>query len=333
MATLKKIANISGFSLATVSRVLNFDNNLSVTDETRKRIFEVAEELNYKTLKQRNRNTDKKVKVGVIYWYSKREELGDPYYLSIRKGIEKECFNRKIQIIMIFKDDEEYFINNLSEFDGIIAVGKFSKEAIDKISVYLKKIVFVDFSPYDRKYDSVVTDFKVTVLQALKYLLSLGHSKIGYIGGKEYIGKNREPIEDEREITYIEFVKNNNIYNSDYIYLGNFTFEDGYNLMKEAIKRSKLPTAFFVANDSMAIGAIKALYESKINVPKDISIIGFNDIPTSKYVVPPLSTIKVHTEFMGITAVELLLERINRNREVPKKVIIPSELIIRKSCK
>ena len=83
----------------------------------------------------------------------------------------------------------------------------------------------------------------------------------------------------------------------------------------------------------MAIGAIQALYEANINVPNDISIVSFNDIPTSKYLVPSLSTVKVYTEFMGVTSVQLLLERINEGREIPKKVIIPSELTIRESCK
>jgi LacI family transcriptional regulator len=83
----------------------------------------------------------------------------------------------------------------------------------------------------------------------------------------------------------------------------------------------------------MAMGAIQALYESGLNVPQDVSIVSFNDISTSKYLIPPLSTVRVHTEFMGATAVGLLLERIKDEREIPKKVVIPTELIIRESYK
>jgi LacI family transcriptional regulator len=82
----------------------------------------------------------------------------------------------------------------------------------------------------------------------------------------------------------------------------------------------------------MAIGALRALHEAHIKVPDQVSIIGFNDIPTSKYTVPPLASVKVHKEFMGETAVELLLERILKKRAIAKKVIIPTELIIRESA-
>jgi len=106
-----------------------------------------------------------------------------------------------------------------------------------------------------------------------------------------------------------------------------------YNMMKKAIDKGDIPTVFFVASDSMAMGVMQALYESNLKVPQDVGIVSFNDIHTSKYLIPPLSTVRVHTEFMGATAVVLLLERIRENREIPKKVVIPTELIIRESYK
>ncbi|MGE5633163.1 MAG: LacI family DNA-binding transcriptional regulator [Caulobacteraceae bacterium] len=333
MATLKDIAKLAGVSLATVSRVLNHDTSLNVTEETRKRVFEVAEELQYKTVRQRNRKLDKGIKIGVIHWYSQKEELGDPYYLSVAKGIEKECFRRKIEIITIFNNGDRYITNEMNDLDGVIAIGKFSREAVEEFSGYSENIVFVDYTPNDRKYDSVVVEFRRSVMDVMEYLVKLGHSRIGFIGGREYIGKNKEPLEDDRERTYSEFMKAKGLYNPDDVYIGRFTTEDAFNLMKKAILKDSLPTAFFVASDSMAMGAIQALYESNINVPNDVSIVGFNDIPTSRYLIPPLSTVRVYTEFMGVTAIGLLLERINENRKIPKKVVLPSELIIRESCK
>ncbi|MFZ5965775.1 MAG: LacI family DNA-binding transcriptional regulator [Bacillota bacterium] len=332
MATIKDIARRAEVSPATVSRVLNNDASLSVADETRKRILETAEALDYKTIKQRNRNTDKKIKIGVIHWYSQKEELIDPYYLSITKGIEKECLNNKIETKTIYKNNDSYGIYENSDIDGVIAIGKFSKEEVEEFSRYTENIVFVDYSPDERKYDSVVIDFRRSVLDVLEYFLDTGHQQIGFIGGMEYVGKNKEPIEDERERTCREFMKSQGMNDRENVYIGSFTAGDGYKLMKKAIEKGQLPTAFFVASDSMAIGAIQALYEFNIHVPNDISIIGFNDNPTSKYLIPPLSTVKVHTEFMGITSVSLLMERMNDNREIPKKVTIPTELIIRESC-
>ncbi|KGG80938.1 LacI family transcriptional regulator [Caloranaerobacter azorensis H53214] len=333
MATIKDIAKLAGVSIAAVSRVLNYDTSLSVTDETRRRIFEAAEELHYKPPKQRNKKVKKKLKIGIIHWYSQKEELDDPYYLSIRKGIEKECFSKNIETMTIFKNDNRYITDELNDLDGVIAIGKFSNDDIEEFLMYSRNIVFVDFSPNEKIYDSVVIDFRKAVLEVLEYLLNCGHSKVGFIGGREYVGKKMKPIEDEREKTYREFVQTRKLFDPKNIYIGNFTAEDGYKLMKKAIKTGQLPTAFFIASDSMAIGAMKALYESNIKVPEDVSIIGFNDIPTSKYLTPSLTTVKVHTEFMGGTAVNLLLERINGNREIPKKVVIPCELVIRESCR
>ncbi|PAB60283.1 LacI family DNA-binding transcriptional regulator [Anaeromicrobium sediminis] len=333
MATIKDIAKLADVSLSTVSRVLNYDKTLSVTNETKKRVFEAAEELNYKTPKQRNNKSTKRIRIGVMHWYSQQEELGDPYYLSIRKGIEKECFNKEVEIITIFKNKDKYPAKALGNLDGVIGIGKFSKEDVKKFSSYSKNIAFVDYSPNEKIYDSVVIDFKKAVLEVLEYLFQLGHEHIGYIGGREYVGENKVHIGDERELTYCEFMKKNNLFSEEQVYLGSFTAEDGYNLMKEAIKNDKFPTAFFIASDSMAVGAMKALHEANIKVPEDVSLIGFDDIPTSNYLVPPLTTVKVHTEFMGTTVVDLLLERIKDNREIPKKIVIPCELIIRESCK
>jgi LacI family transcriptional regulator len=335
MATIKDIAQKAGVSLATVSRVLNYDSTLSVTDETKKRIFEVAEELEYRTVKERSvlRSNDKRLKIGIIHWYSEKEELGDPYYLSIRMGIEKECSNKNIDIIKIFKKEERYGNCGTENLDGIMAIGKFSREDIDNFSTYCSNIVFIDSSPNERKFDSVIIDFKEAMIEVLRYLMKLGHKEIGYIGGREYIGENKELIKDKREKTYYDFMRENSLYNPNYVRTGKFTAEDGYKLMKRMLENEEIPTAFFIASDTMATGAIKAIHESSLNVPEDISIVGFNDIATSKYLFPPLTTVKVYTEFMGITAVGLLLERINENREISKKVVIPFELIIRESCK
>lgn len=336
MATLRDIAKLAGVSLATVSRVLNHDASLNVSDSTRTRIFEAAEKLGYKTIRQRNKNLSKKIRIGVIHWYSQKEELGDPYYLSIAKGIENECFNRKIDFVSIYKDGDKYTsgeLDDLNDLDGFIAIGKFSKDDIQEFSTYTKNIVFVDFSPNAKVYDAVVVDIKGATLEVLEHMYNNGHRRIGFIGGREYVGKHKEPLEDERERAYLDFTKGKNIYDERNIYIGSFTTEAAYGMMKEAIEKGNLPTVFFVASDSMAMGVIQALYESGLQVPKDVSIASFNDIPTAKYMIPPLSTVRVHTEFMGVTAVGLLLERIKENRNIPKKVILPTEFIIRESYK
>lgn len=107
----------------------------------------------------------------------------------------------------------------------------------------------------------------------------------------------------------------------------------GYELLKELYQEGNLPTALFVANDSMAAGSYRAAYELGLHIPEDISIIGFNDIPAAKYMIPPLTTVRLHMEFMGEYAVKLLEERILHGREICVKVSVPTQLCIRDSVK
>ncbi|WP_246943825.1 LacI family DNA-binding transcriptional regulator [Bacillus pinisoli] len=331
MATLKDIASKAGVSVATVSRVLNYDETLSVSDETRKKILEIAQLLNYKTLRARNGVQQKEtLRFGLIHWYSEVQELEDPYYLGIRTGVERECFQRKIELVKLFKQSNSLQIDWLKELDGIIAIGKFSTEDIATFTSCTENIVFVDSSPDELNYDSVVVDLRKSMIEVIEHLLSQGHKEIGYIGGVEYVGENQQ-LRDERDVTFYEYLKLRDLYNKDFVFSGRFLAEDGYALMKEAITKGKLPTAFIIGSDSMAIGGLRALHEASIKIPEDISVISFNDIATSKFVQPPLSTVKIYTEFMGETSVDLLVDRAETNRSLPKKVVIPSHLVIRES--
>lgn len=330
MATLKEIAEKVGVSVATVSRVLNYDATLSVSDETRRRIFEVAQELNYKTLRERSQQARESFRFGLIHWYSERQEIDDPYYMAIRLGVEKECFDRGIELVKLFKQHGAYPIERMEALDGIIAVGKFGPKEVEFFAAGAKQIVFVDCSPDEHRFDSVVIDLRQATVTVLDYLLRLGHTKIGYIGGREYVD-GETPIRDEREAAFYEYLYVKGLYDSRYVWIGAFTAEDGYRLMKEAVSGGDLPTAFFIASDSMAIGALRALHEAGIAVPEEAAIVGFNDIPTAAFLHPPLSTVKVYTEFMGETAVELLIERLTTKRAICKKVVVPTELVIRSS--
>ena len=195
---------------------------------------------------------------------------------------------------------------------------------------YSSNIVFLDSSPDDEKYDSVKINFKMGVFSALDYLYNLGHTRIGYIGDGNTLGDNKLREKDVRLKYYNEYMKEKDILNEDYIINCDMTASAGYTAMIEFIKKGNLPTAFFIATDTIATGVLKALYENKISVPNDISLIGFNDIFVSRYTLPALSTVRVHIENMSNACVGLMLERLN-NRTYTKKVIIPSQLIIRES--
>lgn len=332
MATIKDIAHSAGVSPATVSRVLNYDQTLSVSDEKRKLIFEIAEELDYKPPRKRNIVARQKFKIGLIHWYSIRQELEDPYYMSIRIGIEKMCYDQSLEIVKVYEPDQSD-LSILEGVAGVIAIGKFDDVDVKRFENISKNIVFVDSSPREHDFDSIVINFEGAIRQAVGYLLELGHKRIGYIGGQEFIGPQKLPLGERRLVLFEEILKERELFDPSLVYVGSFVAESGYLLMKKAIaEHENRPTAFFVASDSMAIGALRAVYEAKLTVPKDIAIVGFNDIPTSKYTNPPLTTIKVYKEFMGETAVEMLLERIIKNRTIAKKVVVPTVLVKRDSA-
>lgn len=335
MATIKDIAKGAGVSIATVSRVLNLDETLNVSEETRKKVMEIAEKLNYLTVKER-KNKIKNYTIGIVYWYTEIQELNDPYFLSIRMAVEKKCSEEKIKFKPIdFQKIINEGIKEYTDLDGILAIGVFEKKEIELMEKLSKNIVFVDSSPEEWKYDSVVVDFKYGVKRALDYLTSLGHKKIGYLGGESIPHNSNESLRkvNYREKTFKEYMEGINGYNEEWVLKGRFLPEDGYDLMKKVLKEKNLPTAFFIASDPMAIGAYKAISEAGFKIPENISIVGFDDICTAKFLTPSLTTIKVYTEYMGNIAVETLLERIRTGRQMSKKIVLPVKLIVRDSCR
>ena len=335
MVTIKDIASEANVSISTVSRILNFDESLNVSEDTRKRVLSIAEELNYVRVKER-KNKAKKYNIGIVCSNSETKELNDPYFLSIRTTIEKKCIKENIEFnsLYISKILNESN-NNYKNIDGIIAIGIFQEEEIKNLKEISNNIVFIDSSPEEWEFDSVVVDLKYGTMKALEYLHELNHVNIGYIGAK-VVPHNSEGDSNElinyREASYRNFMLKINNLNEDWIFKGNFTPDDGYKLMKKALKLKEIPTAFFIASDPMAIGAYKAIAEEGYKIPEDISIIGFDDIITAQYLTPSLTTIKVFTDFMGEVAFDLLLEKIKEERSLSKKVVLPVKLIIRDSC-
>lgn len=329
MATIRDIAKKAGVSASTVSRVLNYDATLSVSDQTKRSVFKAAEALSYKRRTPRRQVSQR---IAVLHWYTEQEELNDLYYFSIRMGIEERAKELGL-------DAEVYFFNDLEELrskdvQGMIAIGKFSRKQVELMASIHHNIVFVDYSPREDEFDSVVIDFEKATKTIIDYFVETGHEQIGFIGGQEYVEGEVQPLEDLRVKTFRNYMEEKGLYHSDYEYVGAFSTEEGYRMMRGAIEDlgDQLPTAFFISSDVMAIGSMRALHEAGIPVPGRVSLIGINDISVSKHMYPPLSTIKVFTEQMGKTAVDTLLERLE-GRRIPKKIFIATKLIVRESVK
>lgn len=319
VTTIKDVATKAKVSPATVSRVLNYDTTLSVMDETKKRIFEVAEQLSY-----RKRNIKKSVngKIAILHWYTENEELNDLYYLSIRFGIEQRCRDYQHASEIYFFDSIDDIQTN--KIKGIIAIGKFTKRQVEKLASISSDVVFVDQSPDEDTYDSVIVNFEKAIEKIIYYFIENNHTKIGFIGGKEHI----------REKAFREISTRNKLFDERFVYISTFSVDEGYYLMKKAIEDlgENLPKAFAVSSDVMAIGSLRALHEHGIAIPDRVSLMSINDISVSKYLYPPLSTVRVFTELMGEAAVDLLMEQF-KGREIAKQVVISTEMVYRDSVK
>lgn len=340
MVTIKDIAQKANVSIATVSRILNDDKTLSVSEDTREKILNIANELGYKPLRKRNvkkhiENTNEDINICIILAYSEQDETNDPYFLSIRQGIEKECNDKLLNISKVIRLDGNNNNFDLNEFDGLIVIGGIDVKDLKKLYNKNNNVVFVDHSLDINGYDSVISSFEKATEKVIDHLINMGHKNIGYIGGKKTIKSFTTneiiEIEDIRLQVYKRKMKELGLYNERNIYLGDWNSSGGYKLMKQAIEEDELPSAFIIASDPMSTGALYALHESEIKVPDDVAIISFDDIETSAYLNPPLTTVKIYTEDMGKEAVKILLDRL-KGREIPIQVVLPTELIIRKSC-
>lgn len=327
MATLKDIAQAAGISTGAVSRILNNDPTLSVSPETKRKVFEIAQELGYQKAKIRDKSL---FKMGILQWFSVEQEMQDSYYLLVRQGIEDYCQKHSIGIIRAFQSDEAS-IKTLQGVDGLICIGKFSHEEVQKFMNICPNIVFLDMPVLDYNITTLTMDFKSAVYDALDYLIELGHRKIAYLGGKEFVG-NQELFIEERKQAFVSYMNNHGL-DGSCIYEDAFSTASGYQMMQKIFKSDHLPTAIFAASDSIAFGAMRAIQEKGLSIPDDISIIGFNDTEMSSYTTPALTTISAPAYDMGQHGANLIYAATNLNINTPLKAKIPCQLMKRESCK
>lgn len=330
MATIKDIAKKAGLSSATVSRILRDDKSLSVKDETRQLVFKIAKELKYVPKKRKvvmNRMT-----IGVVQWISSYEEVEDPYYYALRIAVENYFIKKQMSIRRYYQENmKELYEDNY--LDGLICLGKFSPQQAQDLSYSFPKIVFVDSNPNGELYSCVVSDLQDATLKAMNYLSEMGHSRIGYIGGQEYIGPTHIPYTDPRQRIFEELINSDERFEKveQHKYVLEFNGLTGYEKMKLALKSEDCPTAFVCANDSIAMGALRAIGEQTPEDYKKVSVIGFNDNATSKFFNPPLTTMRIETKLMGEMASQLLSFMLENGVINPVKLICQTSLVERET--
>ena len=319
MATIREVAKKAGVSITTVSRILNNDDSFYVSKSTKEKVLKTVKQLNY--VKKRKKNKISQSNIAIIKCFDEKIEKEDPYFVSL-----------KIKIFNLDEIEKMAKRNEMSIFsftDAIIFVGEINKEKLKFFKTLNENIICVDVYDTDNITDYIKFDTRNSVEMVLNYMFKLKHKKIGLLVGRNKVVEN---LVDFRERYFKEIMIKNGLYREEYLKIGDFSMESGYLMMKEILKLEDKPTAVFCGNDSIAMGAYRAIREKKLKIPEDMSIIGFNDLKLSKYYTPPLTTIKIDTKIIAQETVNSLVELLEGKRDYHKKVFLPIELIERQSC-
>ncbi len=333
MATIYDIAKKTGYSVSTVSKVLN--NYSDVGEKTKKIINEAVEELGYfPSSSARTLSTKRSWTIGVVFVEDSGIGMEHPFFNAViesfKKMAEKEGYDLLFASSTIGKEPRSYLDHFLYRgVDGVAVVcSTLNTPDVQKLMESDLPSVVIDLDT--RGVSVVFSDNLHGSELAVDYLYGFGHRKIAHIAGAEelYVGV-------QRLMGYICALHKNNLdVQKDYIVDGGyFTYEGGKKAMEKLLKLKEIPTAVYVAGDLMAIGAIAAIKEKGLKVPDDISIVGFDDIQLARYITPGLTTIRQDTKLIGKTAANLLIDQINSKKKQFMSVKIPVSLIERDSCR
>lgn len=332
MPTLKDVADKAHVSISTVSRVINKEP--LVKPMTREKVEAAISELNYlpNRVAQRLRSITAKNKlIGLVL-----PDIQNPFYVDVVRGVEKCAFEHNFAVMIgNFDQDiskEKLYLEVLQSesVDGLIVAPSHGKDQhiIDVISKGYS-VVCIDRGLVGIDVDVVKVNNEAGAFGAIEYLIGLGHTRIAHITGHPQIpttnqrvdGYNSAMAKHDLDIDP-QLIKNSN---SDY--------QSGAELMQELLDMPNPPTAVFTANNLLTLGALKTIHAQGLNIPGDISIIGFDDMYWSTSLNPPLTAVRQSGYDIGNKAAQLLLQKISHPNRSTSSVVLDTELMVRQSCK
>ncbi len=333
------VARLAGVSRATVSYVVNnqVGGRVPISDETRQRVLEAIEELEYvPDARARALRSGSTKTIGLII-----PDIHNPHFWEVADGVEQEAYAAGYHILLSSispenKHAEDIFKNVAQRrIDGLLMIPSFiyhSEEAQKTLSNLLKRGVpivgmMADHSDANYDFDRVISDYRDTTLEIMNHLLALQHRRIGLIYGIAV-----PELGQDRLLAYQESLQAAGLpIDPELIVQCGPTPEDSYNATLQLLKLPSSPTALIAINDLLAIGALRAIRDLGLRVPQDISLVGYDDIPLSKYLEPRLSSASKNGEQMGREAFRLLLARLKSPDRPRQKIRIPARLILRES--
>ena len=321
MATIKEVAQIAQVSAATVSRVLNKDDSISVSPEVRMRIFQAAHALGYVSPRQRRLSAQKKkLVIGVADWRIIRPDRPNVRLSGL------SC------IVQMMTDQYEVSFVRLSfgearDVDGVIAFGEFNDSELDFLRSLSFAIVFINSNQYSYEFDQVKVDFDAGHQQMVSYLLDRKrYTGIGYIGGLYEGGGFRIGVHRLEALRKI--LEDRGQYRPETIHVGEISRESGYELARKAYREHGLAEAMLLGSDEVAEGALEAFRELGVRVPKDVAVVIYQDLQTLESKWPTGTCLEMFPDYVWENALELLFGRISQRRSQPVTVLVPAHLKI-----
>lgn len=324
--TIYDVAEKAGVSISTVSKVLN--NTGSIAEKTRQRVRETMQELNYQpsvvaSVKKRIQT------IGLLI-----PSISNPFMAEVARSIEDHVKKFGFSLMVCSTDNnldnEIEYISILQQkyVDGIIiATGLKNHGAIRELINDEIPVALLSRDIPSLAVDTVLVDDFLGGYEAAQYLMSLGHRKIAMITESMNLSVVKARIQGYRQALEEAGLE----YDEGLVLLNNTTFEAGKHATRELLSLPEPPTAIFASTEFLAIGAIKSARELGVHVPNDLSIVGFDDTILSTVCDPALTTIAQPIQEMGKRVVELLVEEIEKPKEIKQRIVLSPKLVVRES--
>lgn len=310
MRTIQDVARRAGVSIATVSRVIN-NSPHKVHRATRARVLKAIRELDYRpNALAQGLILKKTMTIGIII-----PDISNPYYAEIVRGIQ-DVADQSGYAVMLQNTDRKQdriikFIHLFREklADGIIFSGGIihGYETLSALNEMRKRVVVIGRHEVD--FPAVRVDNLGGATEAVQHLIDLAHKRIGLINGPEGSTTGVDRLMGSKSA----LAQNGYPIEENLIKQGDLTVKSGYVAAKELLQGSGRPTAIFAVNDLMAFGAINAAKELGLHVPRDVSVVGFDNIPLSSHFEPPLTTVEIPIYDLGVASMRMLMDLISNN--------------------
>jgi DNA-binding LacI/PurR family transcriptional regulator len=330
MANMNDIARLARVSLGTVSHVLN--NTTYVREPLRKRVLEAVEAVGYQPSQlARGLRRDKTNMIGMII-----PDITNPFFPAVVKGAEDIAFSNGYRLILCNTDNDHSkelaHLNELRTYlpAGLIVIpSSFSDLTVQAVS-YRRSgtgVVCVDRLPKNWAGDSVTADNEEGALNATRHLIEMGHKRLAMIVGPLRLTNARERLNG-----FTHAMKEAKIpLRPEYVQETTFEMQGGYSKALLLLRLIPRPTAIFAGNDLIALGALRAIRESNLRCPEDVSIIGFDDLDIAEVTHPALSSVSQSGYQLGTTAAHILIERIHGDKSPAKHIVLKTKLSLRSS--